>query len=63
MPGLDPGIHVLSRSKRNVDGRDRPGHRAKQSRGELPWERSRPSGSTRRKRAPPPRWHSSTKPS
>jgi hypothetical protein len=27
MPGLVPGIHVLGRSsKKNVDGRDRPGH-------------------------------------
>jgi len=27
MPGLDPGIHDLSRGKvKNVDGRDKPGH-------------------------------------
>jgi hypothetical protein len=27
MPGLVPGIHVLSlRSKKDVDGRDKPGH-------------------------------------
>jgi hypothetical protein len=27
MPGLVPGIHVLaSRSKKDVDGRDEPGH-------------------------------------
>ena len=27
MPGLVPGIHVLlSSSKKNVDGRDEPGH-------------------------------------
>jgi hypothetical protein len=26
MPGLVPGIHVLASSKRDVDGRDKPGH-------------------------------------
>jgi hypothetical protein len=27
MPGLVPGIHVLwLRQKKNVDGRDKPGH-------------------------------------
>jgi len=27
MPGLDPGIHVfVSASKKDVDGRDKPGH-------------------------------------
>jgi len=27
MPGLDPGIHVLSsRRIKDVDGRDKPGH-------------------------------------
>jgi hypothetical protein len=27
MPGLVPGIHVLGRgSKKDVDGRDKPGH-------------------------------------
>ncbi|SHJ24864.1 hypothetical protein SAMN05444159_0084 [Bradyrhizobium lablabi] len=27
MPGLDPGIHVLqAQSKKDVDGRDKPGH-------------------------------------
>ena len=27
MPGLVPGIHVLKhRSKKDVDGRDKPGH-------------------------------------
>ncbi|MGY4598748.1 hypothetical protein ACVWXL_006494 [Bradyrhizobium sp. GM22.5] len=26
MPGLVPGIHVLVRSSRGVDGRDKPGH-------------------------------------
>jgi len=25
MPGLDPGIHVFG-AKRDVDGRDKPGH-------------------------------------
>jgi len=25
MPGLDPGIHVFA-AKKNVDGRDKPGH-------------------------------------
>jgi hypothetical protein len=30
MPGLVPGIHVLQRcSKKDVDGRDRPGHDGK----------------------------------
>ena len=30
MPGLVPGIHVLqSRSKKDVDGRDKPGHDGK----------------------------------
>jgi len=29
MPGLVPGIHVLCRNKKNVDGRDKPGHDAK----------------------------------
>ena len=26
MPGLVPGIHVFASSKKNVDGRDKPGH-------------------------------------
>jgi len=26
MPGLDPGIHVLGQEKKDVDGRDKPGH-------------------------------------
>jgi hypothetical protein len=26
MPGLVPGIHVLAALKKNVDGRDKPGH-------------------------------------
>jgi hypothetical protein len=26
MPGLMPGIHVLLREKKDVDGRDKPGH-------------------------------------
>jgi hypothetical protein len=26
MPGLVPGIHVLPRGKKGVDGRDEPGH-------------------------------------
>jgi hypothetical protein len=26
MPGLDPGIHVLSAAQKNVDGRVKPGH-------------------------------------
>jgi hypothetical protein len=26
MPGLVPGIHVLLNNKRDVDGRDKPGH-------------------------------------
>jgi hypothetical protein len=26
MPGLVPGIHVLERTKEDVDGRDKPGH-------------------------------------
>jgi len=26
MPGLVPGIHVLSAAKEDVDGRDKPGH-------------------------------------
>jgi hypothetical protein len=26
MAGLDPAIHVLSRSAKNVDARDKPGH-------------------------------------
>jgi len=26
MPGLDLGIHALSRSTKDVDGRDKPGH-------------------------------------
>jgi hypothetical protein len=26
MPGLVPGIHALVAAKKNVDGRDRPGH-------------------------------------
>ncbi|TFV80046.1 hypothetical protein E4K64_05255 [Bradyrhizobium frederickii] len=28
MPGLVPGIHVLSAAWKGVDGRDRPGHDA-----------------------------------
>ena len=28
MPGLDPGIHALARARRDVDGRDKPGHDA-----------------------------------
>jgi hypothetical protein len=26
MPGLDPGIHEFQLAKKNVDGRDKPGH-------------------------------------
>ena len=26
MPGLVPGIHVFAPSKKDVDGRDKPGH-------------------------------------
>jgi len=26
MPGLVPGIHVFATGKKDVDGRDRPGH-------------------------------------
>jgi len=26
MPGLVPGIHVLTVSQQDVDGRDKPGH-------------------------------------
>jgi hypothetical protein len=26
MPGLVPGIHVLCSIKKDVDGRDKPGH-------------------------------------
>jgi len=26
MPGLVPGIHVLSSTPKDVDGRDKPGH-------------------------------------
>ena len=26
MPGLVPGIHVFHLSKKDVDGRDKPGH-------------------------------------
>jgi len=26
MPGLDPGIHALLSTRKNVDGRDKPGH-------------------------------------
>src|SRR5258707_13880564 len=26
MPGLVPGIHVLATTKKDVDGRDKPGH-------------------------------------
>jgi hypothetical protein len=26
MPGLVPGIHVLAVLKKDVDGRDKPGH-------------------------------------
>jgi hypothetical protein len=33
MPGLVPGIHVLSpREKKDVDGRDKPGHDEKNQR-------------------------------
>jgi beta-N-acetylhexosaminidase len=28
MPGLVPGIHVLSQERQDVDGRDKPGHDA-----------------------------------
>src|SRR5215203_5873646 len=28
MPGLDPGIHAFLANKKNVDGRDKPGHDA-----------------------------------
>jgi hypothetical protein len=32
MPGLGPGIHVLHRGgKKDVDGRDKPGHDEKES--------------------------------
>ena len=30
MPGLVPGIHVLANEKKDVDGRDKPGHDAAQ---------------------------------
>jgi len=26
MPGLVPGIHVFAAAKKDVDGRDKPGH-------------------------------------
>jgi hypothetical protein len=26
MPGLVPGIHVFAASKKDMDGRDKPGH-------------------------------------
>jgi hypothetical protein len=26
MPGLDPGIHVVLSTDKNVDGQDKPGH-------------------------------------
>jgi hypothetical protein len=26
MPGIVPGIHVVVSAKKNVDGRDKPGH-------------------------------------
>jgi hypothetical protein len=26
MPGLVPGIHVITSGKQDVDGRDKPGH-------------------------------------
>jgi hypothetical protein len=26
MPGLVPGIHVLTATKQGMDGRDKPGH-------------------------------------
>jgi hypothetical protein len=26
MPGLVPGIHVFGAAKKDVDGRDKPGH-------------------------------------
>jgi hypothetical protein len=26
MPGLVPGIHALAAAKKDVDGRDKPGH-------------------------------------
>jgi beta-N-acetylhexosaminidase len=29
MPGLVPGIHVFDASRKDVDGRDKPGHDAK----------------------------------
>jgi hypothetical protein len=29
MPGLVPGIHVFSRVKKDVDGREKPGHDGK----------------------------------
>jgi hypothetical protein len=33
MPGLVPGIHVFKslQKKKNVDGRDKPGHDARES--------------------------------
>jgi glutaredoxin/glutathione-dependent peroxiredoxin len=39
MPGLDPGIHALPRIRRDVDGRDEPGHDGEAVRAEamFPW--------------------------
>ncbi|MGX1349501.1 hypothetical protein AB7M49_003077 [Bradyrhizobium elkanii] len=34
MPGLVPGIHVLLFRPKDVDGRDRPGHDARDEPGE-----------------------------
>jgi hypothetical protein len=33
MPGLVPGIHVLTSAKKDVDGRDKPGHDENKNRG------------------------------
>jgi hypothetical protein len=33
MPGLDPGIHEFQLAKKNVDGRDKPGHDEMRCRG------------------------------
>jgi len=39
MPGLVPGIHDLSASaKKDVDGRDKPGHDEKEKAWEKAWE-------------------------
>jgi len=39
MPGLVPGIHVLTMADQDVDGRDKPGHDAENVRAILAFER------------------------